>query len=142
MIQQLRNWTDDSDRAVSPVIGVILMVAITVILAAVIGSFVLGIGGDLEQPPQSQLSVSATENASGNLNVTIAHDGGDTLTGDNLRVIVENSSYFSQDGTADLEVGDQQTIGTNKSAIPSEVNVRIVHLPSDSLLVDTSVRVE
>ncbi|MFC6795396.1 type IV pilin [Halobaculum halobium] len=33
---------NDDDRAVSPVIGVILMVAITVILAAVIGSFVLG----------------------------------------------------------------------------------------------------
>ncbi|ELK55548.1 flagellin-like protein, partial [Haloferax sp. BAB-2207] len=32
------------DDAVSPVIGVILMVAITVILAAVIGTFVLGLG--------------------------------------------------------------------------------------------------
>jgi len=32
------------DDAVSPVIGVILMVAITVILAAVIASFVLGLG--------------------------------------------------------------------------------------------------
>ncbi|WP_345775624.1 type IV pilin N-terminal domain-containing protein [Haloferax sp. Q22] len=32
------------DTAVSPVIGVILMVAITVILAAVIGTFVLGLG--------------------------------------------------------------------------------------------------
>ncbi|MDX1747991.1 MAG: type IV pilin N-terminal domain-containing protein, partial [Halobacteriales archaeon] len=39
-IKQL--FTDDD--AVSPVIGVILMVAITVILAAVIGAFVLGIG--------------------------------------------------------------------------------------------------
>jgi flagellin-like protein len=35
-------FTDDED-AVSPVIGVILMVAITVILAAVIGTFVLGV---------------------------------------------------------------------------------------------------
>lgn len=35
----------DEDDAVSPVIGVILMVAITVILAAVIASFVLGLGG-------------------------------------------------------------------------------------------------
>lgn len=34
----------DNDRGVSPVIGVILMVAITVILAAVIASFVLGLG--------------------------------------------------------------------------------------------------
>ncbi|MEF8885577.1 MAG: type IV pilin N-terminal domain-containing protein, partial [Haloarculaceae archaeon] len=35
-------FTDDD--AVSPVIGVILMVAITVILAAVIATFVLGLG--------------------------------------------------------------------------------------------------
>jgi len=34
----------NDDDAVSPVIGVILMVAITVILAAVIASFVLGLG--------------------------------------------------------------------------------------------------
>ncbi|MFC7027956.1 type IV pilin [Halomicroarcula sp. GCM10025710] len=34
----------DEENAVSPVIGVILMVAITVILAAVVGSFVLGLG--------------------------------------------------------------------------------------------------
>ena len=37
----------NDDRAVSPVIGVILMVAITVILASVIGTFVLGLGDSL-----------------------------------------------------------------------------------------------
>lgn len=41
--------TSKDDRAVSPVIGVILMVAITVILAAVIAAFVLDIGpGDTD----------------------------------------------------------------------------------------------
>ena len=35
---------NEEERAVSPVIGVILMVAITVILAAVIAAFVLDIG--------------------------------------------------------------------------------------------------
>ena len=45
----------DSDRAVSPVIGVILMVAITVILAAVIGTFVLGLGDSLaDSQPTAQ----------------------------------------------------------------------------------------
>lgn len=39
----LRN--EPADRAISPVIGVILMVAITIILAAVIAVFVLDIGG-------------------------------------------------------------------------------------------------
>ncbi|MFC6722214.1 type IV pilin [Halovenus amylolytica] len=40
ILEKFRN----DDSAVSPVIGVILMVAITVILAAVIASFVLGLG--------------------------------------------------------------------------------------------------
>ncbi|PSP58343.1 type IV pilin, partial [Halobacteriales archaeon QH_8_67_36] len=55
------------DDAVSPVIGVILMVAITVILAAVIATFVLGLGDSLSnQAPQASFSCD-----SGNL----YHDG-------------------------------------------------------------------
>jgi len=41
---------DADERAVSPVIGVILMVAITVILAAVIAAFVLDIGPGEQDP--------------------------------------------------------------------------------------------
>jgi len=44
----------EDERAVSPVIGVILMVAITVILAAVIAAFVLDIG-----PGQATITASA-----------------------------------------------------------------------------------
>jgi flagellin-like protein len=39
-------WLKD-EKGVSPVIGVILMVAITVVLAAVIASFVFGMGSDI-----------------------------------------------------------------------------------------------
>jgi flagellin-like protein len=46
----LKNLFDD-DNAVSPVIGVILMVAITVILAAVIGAFVLNLGSSQDTAP-------------------------------------------------------------------------------------------
>jgi archaeal type IV pilus assembly protein PilA len=38
-----------NDEAVSPVIGVILMVAITVILAAVIAAFVFGMAGNIQK---------------------------------------------------------------------------------------------
>jgi flagellin-like protein len=66
---------DDSERAVSPVIGVILMVAITVILAAVIGTFVLGLGDQVQQTsPNAQWN---WEVDSGALNVT--HEGGDSV---------------------------------------------------------------
>ncbi|WP_209019553.1 type IV pilin [Halorussus marinus] len=47
-------FTDD--EAVSPVIGVILMVAITVILAAVIGTFVLGLGENVSQNASAGVS--------------------------------------------------------------------------------------
>ena len=40
-----------NENAVSPVIGVILMVAITVILSAVIAAFVLGMAGNIEKAP-------------------------------------------------------------------------------------------
>jgi flagellin-like protein len=45
-----------SERAVSPVIGVILMVAITVILAAVIGAFVLQLNQNEDTAPQSSIN--------------------------------------------------------------------------------------
>ena len=66
------------ERGVSPVIGVILMVAITVILAAVIGAFVLNLGSDLESSsgPNAQITF---ENAATAGDVRIVHDGGDEL---------------------------------------------------------------
>lgn len=48
---------DNETDAVSPVIGVILMVAITVILAAVIGTFVLGLGDGIEEQPSAGVTV-------------------------------------------------------------------------------------
>ena len=49
-----------SDRAVSPVIGVVLMVAITVILAAVLGTFALGLGDTRDPAPQASFSTMVT----------------------------------------------------------------------------------
>lgn len=48
----------NNNKAVSPVIGVVLMVAITVILAAAIGSSVFG-QGPSESAPQANLDISA-----------------------------------------------------------------------------------
>ncbi|MBU4075274.1 MAG: type IV pilin N-terminal domain-containing protein, partial [Euryarchaeota archaeon] len=45
-----------NEEAVSPVIGVILMVAITVILAAVIAAFVFGLGGTQQAAPTASIT--------------------------------------------------------------------------------------
>jgi flagellin-like protein len=84
------------DDAVSPVIGVILMVAITVILAAVIASFVLGLGNNATNTnPQASFSFEfeETEEEAGTSYgiTTISHDGGDTIN--NNEVYLRGSGY-------------------------------------------------
>lgn len=64
----------DTEDAVSPVIGVILMVAITVILAAVIAAFVFGMGPP-EQAPSASIRMS---DVNGN-NITLQNQGGDPI---------------------------------------------------------------
>jgi len=56
------------EDAVSPVIGVILMVAITVILAAVIGAFVFGMGGSVSKT--YTVGVTAAQTGSNTVDVT------------------------------------------------------------------------
>ena len=80
--------TDDDERAVSPVIGVILMVAITVILAAVIGAFVIGIGDDQEVQPTASFNFDFDTDTN---KVTVSHSQGDTID-------QPDSLYISVDG--------------------------------------------
>jgi len=80
------------DDAVSPVIGVILMVAITVILAAVIGTFVLGIGQDQQTTPQASFDFQYSASDS---SLTITHAGGnnfDKSNTDTLEVVGSNGA--------------------------------------------------
>ena len=73
------------DDAVSPVIGVILMVAITVILAAVIASFVLGLGDSQETAPNASLNFEYIEDSGGD-SLQVTKSGGDEIDGSNLYI--------------------------------------------------------
>jgi flagellin-like protein len=92
------------DGAVSPVIGVILMVAITVILAAVIGSFVLGFGSQMNDvQPNSNIQIEYENIADGtdeNDNITLTHKGGDTLSVGGTTVYEAGSVKTTAGGTA------------------------------------------
>jgi len=55
-----KNNLRKDERAVSPVIGVILMVAITVIMAAIIGAFVYGYGGSVVKTASPAFTVTRT----------------------------------------------------------------------------------
>ncbi|MXR20338.1 type IV pilin [Halobacterium sp. PCN9] len=90
---------DRDERGVSPVIGVILMVAITVILAAVIASFVLGFGDSVQENVQAGASISS--NSDGSATVTWVSEG--TANKLNVTISGEDSSEITDvGGTADI----------------------------------------
>ncbi|PSP32466.1 type IV pilin [Halobacteriales archaeon QH_10_67_22] len=100
---QLKQLLTDDD-AVSPVIGVILMVAITVILAAVIATFVLGLGDQVSNTaPQASFSFDWNGPADGDDTLNVTHDGGDTVTAQNLYLRGEEGT---RDCTGDPEGED------------------------------------
>lgn len=105
---KLQNFVRD-DEAVSPVIGVILMVAITVILAAVIGTFVLGLGGQVQDnSPQSSLTFEFSEGTPAGCDLDTSNDDGDSGT---LSVTHDGGDKIA---ASDLEVTD----GTDTAQLP------------------------
>ncbi|MDZ5812732.1 type IV pilin N-terminal domain-containing protein [Halorubrum sp. AD140] len=140
------NLFNSDDRAVSPVIGVILMVAITVILAAVIGTFVLGLGDSLgDSQPSAQISVDVSDDA-GNGTFEFSHDGGDPIESGDLELRIgdgsdelSNSSQFSDR----FSVGDtvSGTFSGDGGDGPSDIRVRLIHTPSESVILDRTVEV-
>jgi flagellin-like protein len=108
---QLKRFVTD-DNAVSPVIGVILMVAITVILAAVIGTFVLGLGGGLDNDaPQMSFDFKYDEGSSDSLEVRF--DAGNTVDAERLSLVLTGAADNSNDDTYEFT-------GTGLNAAPGE----------------------
>jgi flagellin-like protein len=83
--------SDPEDRAVSPVVGVAILVGITVILASVVGAFVFGLVSIGESSPDasftfsqesSEFNTSTTGNSDGDNNVTtvrVTHNSGEAI---------------------------------------------------------------
>ncbi|SNR23443.1 type IV pilin [Halorubrum vacuolatum] len=100
-------------RAVSPVIGVILMVAITVILAAVVGTFVLGLGDSLRDTSPSA-SYDWDQRGSGSL--TLTHTSGQSIDADRVRGTVNGATItFGDDSLGEKWAGDDGRITAGDS---------------------------
>jgi len=153
------------DDAVSPVIGVILMVAITVILAAVIAAFVFGLGSP-ETAPQASIKDSGTSVGDRNV-IKLEHQGGDPITfsDPNTKITVNGDDVsFSKLTNEDLEtfeVGETFYIYNNTSgsynvgvltnvtddgsanevaASGESADLKIIDVPTQQMLRDSDVR--
>ncbi len=138
------------DDAVSPVIGVVLMVAITVILAAAIGSSVFG-QGPAESAPQANINVKFTNYTSSNIpaNITVEHLGGETLdfNSSSIKLYDDDGSAIGLDVDAFddsdhyFAVGEVVSININTSlSSNSQYNVKIVDTVSGNLICNKNLR--
>ncbi|SFS02985.1 flagellin N-terminal-like domain-containing protein [Halomicrobium zhouii] len=109
------------DDAVSPVIGVILMVAITVILAAVIATFVLGLGDQVSNTaPQASFSFDYDGS-----DLTITHNGGDSINAEELFVRGTNDDGSWSDGATDTVSGSTTYSDGDKISAGDSVTVSV-----------------
>lgn len=127
-------------KGVSPVVGTILLIAITVALAAVVATLVSGLGGR-GTPPSAMLTVVARDTGE-NVTLTIEHAGGDDLVVADLQVkatkatgldTVWNGSTtpLGAVGTT-FTVGESGTLSYDYAGVDvgDVLTVYIIHVPS------------
>lgn len=147
-----------SRRGVSATISVVLLLAVTVVTAGVVGAMLPTNLG--EPPPRATLSLSADSDGT----LALTHEGGDTLDPQELRVRIAVGGeslrhqppvpFFAATGFAPGPTGafnsatgtqwragetaSLQVAGTNAPAIESGDRVRVRVYAADALLADVT----
>ena len=129
MTRPLHTDRSNHDRAVSPVIGAVLMVAITVVMAAAVGTLVLDLGGTSADPaPRATLAVTADPTTN---HLNVSHRGGDGIDAARSRLLVTDestgdrltfppttdSSVFGVGGVVAIDVSDGNVTSTTWGAM-------------------------
>jgi len=96
-----------SEQAVSPVVGIMLMIVVTIIIAAVVSAFAGGAVSGAKKPPQAQISAKYSISTG----LQISHNGGDAIPTNQLVFQINDGPTFG----AGLEQLTSQML--NKSAI-------------------------
>lgn len=138
-------------RGVSAVIGVILMVAITVVMGAVVAAYAYGYLGKITQPPNVVLSV--LDDPTDQDSLLIKHSGGESVSANDWKCSVTAGKESSTNFTSQTETGavaistgttldvDYITADGSTAITTGWYHIIVVHVPSDTILLDTNVLV-
>jgi len=138
-------------RGVSPVIGVILMVAITVVMGAVVAGFAYGYLGNTPKAPNVALSV--IDDPTDQVSLLVKHSGGENIGAAEWKCSVTAGKESSADFTTQTETGALAiSTGTTIDVLHTTLTVPVdiaagwyhfvaVHKGSDAILLDTNVLV-
>ena len=103
----------NKDDAVSPVIGVMLMLVVTIVIAAVVAAFATGLGGDVDMAPTAALDVIVYDDG----NVVLTHVSGERLIPEDIKIKLQDDgdelgykaltyegTYFAPGSTAKVQI--------------------------------------
>ena len=122
--------------AVSPVIGIMLMLVVTIIIAAVVSAF--GSGMVDSQSKVSQAKIGATFSVSQGM--TITHNGGDAIPLDNLVFITQHGPGFGPSTEPFAEVLNTSIITDedgNQVFLTTSTGGKSSFNPGDTLYIST-----
>ena len=153
------------DDAVSPVIGVMLMLSITIIIAAVLMAFAGGMADTKPATPSVDLSAEFVKNGS-DIVLRLSHNGGDALNPKDIKLTayvttldassesITLSSIFTEtswkagdiivlkaDETQSLLDLDEPGIN-NAAKLSTPVDIRIHHIPSSEVIMQNTILME
>ena len=138
-------------RGVSPVIGVILMVAITVVMGAVVAGFVYGYLGTSTKAPN--VAISVLDDPTDNSSMLVKHNGGESILADEWKCSITEDKESATDFTEQDETGEnaistgtvltvtEETGSGTPDLDPGWYHIVVVHVGSDAILLDTNVLV-
>lgn len=153
------------DDAVSPVIGVMIMLTVTIVLAAVLMAFSGGLADTNLAAPSADLSAEFAGSGS-DISLFLSHNGGEPLNPADIRVsayvrtadaggtsrtiadLSPESSWNAGDTICLSAADTQKLLGLYGSAIASAadlstpVEISIHHIPSSEIIAKTVVLLE
>lgn len=111
----MKKRTKQNESAVSPVIGVMLMLVVTIIIAAVVSAFAGGLVATKEKAPQVSLEthITLTGGMVGNPTMTIKDLGGDPINTKYVKIV---TSWANSTGIYHI----QSTLAPTYSATPEQ----------------------
>ena len=129
-----------NDKGVSPVVGVMLMLVATVILAAVVSSFAGGIATDEQKAPQASISAKFViegcndtdtsdydpdypANFTAANGILFEHMGGDGFSLNEIEIQL-------QSGTTKYTISNADQIDVNNTCLPSTITAYLVEIGS------------
>lgn len=118
-----------NENAVSDVVGNILMVAITVIMAAIVAVAIFGMEPPANVPHVSyEFKLNETDNST-----DLNHMGGQQVKVSELKFMADGQEVFNTTNSSINNTGIWK-IGTTITLNTNNTNIMIVHLPSKELL--------